>query len=265
MSERGVDNMLRYCLSVAQEFQARMNRMRVFVKHNLSSGTANEIILREFLAGHSSGDYHVGQGFISDPTEEDKVSKQCDILVFDQNRYPIVYSDGPIKVVWPEAVRMVIEVKTNLNKEDIETGLENILSAKTMNPYLYGVIFAFQSPSNLDTVINNLANYQSRVSPRHGPTAILLLDKGIIIHSWSWERRRDLEAAPETDPNTYAIRAGKSSTNGIVVAFLLLLFYDAIGQTVGVFHADMVNMLMQMFDLYTERVQEDIFIGKANE
>jgi len=236
--------------------------MRVFVKHNLSSGTANEIILREFLAGHSSGDYHVGQGFICDPTEENQVSKQCDILVFDQSRYPVVYSDGPIKIVWPESAKMVIEVKTNLNKEDIETGLDNILSAKSLNPYLHGIIFAFQSPARLDTVISYLTSYRHHVAPRQGPTAILLLDKGIIIHSWGWARRRDLEALPETNLDTYAIRKGIKNDSAIVVAFLLLLFYEAIGQTAGVFHADMINMLLQMFDSFTKKVQDDIFIGR---
>lgn len=260
MDERGIDNILKYCLSIAQEFQARMNRMRTFVKHNLSSGTANEIILREFLATHSSGDYQVGQGFICNPVEADKVSKQCDILIFDQNRYPIVYSDGPIKVVWPEAVRMVIEVKTNFNKDDIETALENIQSAKSIYPHLYGVVFAFQSPSNLETVLEHLANYPTRITSDNGPTAILLLDKGIIIHSWGWERRRDFEKSPETPHDTFAVRVGKD--NSVVVAFLLLLFYDAIGQPAGVFHADMVNMLMQMFTHYMDSVCNDIFIGR---
>jgi hypothetical protein len=44
------DTFFEYCMGVAQEFEARLNRIRVFVKHNLTSGTANEIILRDFLA-----------------------------------------------------------------------------------------------------------------------------------------------------------------------------------------------------------------------
>ncbi len=261
MPERGSDRMLVYCMSMAQEFQARMNRLRVFVKHNLSSGTANEIILREFLASHASGDFNVEQGFLCDPTEQDKVSKQCDILVHNQSRYPIVYSDGPIKVVWPESAKMVIEVKTNFKKDDIKTGLKNIQSAKQVNRHLHGVIFAFRSPK-LDTVIKNLQEFAKPISPKEGPTAILLLDKGVIIHTWGWARRKDFELLPETDPNTYAVMAGKDHNYAVVVAFLLLLFFEAIGQNVGVFHADMVNMLLEMFDLYMEKIHEDIFIGR---
>lgn len=261
MSERGSEKMLEYCMSVAQEFQARMNRLRVFVKHNLSSGNANEIILREFLASHASGNFKVEQGFLCDPTEQNKVSKQCDILVHNQSKYPIIYSDGPIKVVWPESAKMVIEVKTNFKKDDIKTGLENIQSAKQVHRRLHGVIFAFRSPK-LDTVVRNLEEFPRPIFPKEGPTAILLLDKGVIIHTWGWSRRKDIESLPETDPNAYAVMAGKNNNNAVVIAFLLLLFFEAIGQNVGVFHPDMVNMLLEMFDLYMEKIREDILIGK---
>lgn len=123
------DNFFEYCVSVAKEFQSRMSRMRVFVQHNLSTGTANEVILREFLSKHASGNFEVSQGFICDPSEKKSVSRQCDILVYNKNRYPVVYADGPIKVVWPESVAMVIEVKTTLLKKDIESALENVISA----------------------------------------------------------------------------------------------------------------------------------------
>jgi hypothetical protein len=68
MMESRADKFFEYCVSVAKEFQSRMNRMRVFVRHNLSSGTANEILLRDFLAKHASGNFSVSQGFICDPS-----------------------------------------------------------------------------------------------------------------------------------------------------------------------------------------------------
>ena len=78
-----VERMLQYCSGIADEFAARMNRVRNYVtKHNLTSGTANETILRNFLTKLSSGRYRIGQGFICDPTTPDAVSRQCDILVY---------------------------------------------------------------------------------------------------------------------------------------------------------------------------------------
>ena len=103
----------------ADEFLARLNRIRSFVpEHNLTSGTANEMLLRNFLSEYSSGKFALGQGFICEPTIPDRathhlVSKQCDIIIYDRD-YQLVHSEGEVKVVWPQAVRMVIEVKTKL-------------------------------------------------------------------------------------------------------------------------------------------------------
>lgn len=83
------DKMLDYCIGIAKEFQSRINRMQTFVKkHNLSSGGANETILREFLSAHAPTTYEVGQGFICHPVDRDSVSKQCDILASTRATFP---------------------------------------------------------------------------------------------------------------------------------------------------------------------------------
>lgn len=253
------DRMIAYCMTIAEEFQSRINQMQVFVKHNLSSGNANEIILREFLAMHAPGNVHVGQGFICDPTEDNKVSRQCDILIYDQSHYPVVYADGPVKVVWPDAARMVIEVKTNFNKEDITSALENINEAKRLNHQLVGLIFAFKSP-RLSTVLKHLQAYEKQVEPDNGPTAVFLLDKGIIIHCWKLSRMRDLGLRPIDEmPNTYAVRVGKGNKSAIVITFLLFLFFQAVSS--GLDWAFTANMLLDMIEEHSEREEPDIHIG----
>ena len=82
MSEINVGSLIKYGQGIAEEFKARRNRIRNFVTdHNLTSGTANEMILRDFLASLSPRRYTVGQGFICNPTRPSQVSRQCDILV----------------------------------------------------------------------------------------------------------------------------------------------------------------------------------------
>ena len=256
------DNFVKYCVSIAKEFQSRISRMRVFVKNNLASGTANEIILREFLAKHASGNFHVGQGFICDPSESNVVSKQCDILVYSQNHYPVVYSEGSIKVVWPESVAMVVEVKTNFTKKDILSALDNIASAQQLRQFLTGVIFAFRSPK-LETVVSHLQSYHHNTDPNYLPTAILLLDKGIIIHSWGWSRQRDFDVAEDKTSKLkmYAVRSGKKDKGAVVVTFLLLLFFQAM--EIGLLESEFINMLLEMLDEYTEKKFPDIDIGAA--
>jgi len=235
-----------------------MSRMRVFVQHNLSTGTANEVILREFLSKHASGNFQVSQGFICEPSDKEWVSRQCDILVYDKNHYPVVYADGPIKVVWPKSVAMVVEVKTTLAKKEIASALENIISAKRLNTHIAGLIFAFQSPS-LSTVIKHLETYPAHIPGEHAPTAILLLDKGVIIHSWPWARHAEFDIDKPGTWKNYSIRSGKADRAAVVVAFLLFLFFQVM-QT-GRNEADFINALNDMFEKYTEKKWRDIDIG----
>lgn len=205
-----------------------------------------------------AGNFHVSQGFICDPSDKRWVSKQCDILVYDKNHYPVVYSDGSIKVVWPSSVAMVIEVKTTLAKKDVASALENIISAKRLNTSIAGLIFAFQSPS-LSTVIKHLEAYPGHIPGEFAPTAILLLDKGVIIHNWPWARHQEFDLdKPETWKN-YSIRSGKADRGAVVVAFLLFLFFQVM-QT-GRNEADFINALNDMFEKYTKKEWGDIDIG----
>jgi hypothetical protein len=244
-----------------------MNRLRVFIKkHNLSSGNANESILRDFLAKHAHGEVRVGQGFICDPFEQVSVSKQCDILIYDQNNYPIVYSDGPITVVLPGAVRMVIEVKTRLNEEHLIAAVGNIMAAREVSPYSVGVIFAFRS-IKYETIIKHLKNY---TAPNSSPTAILLLDQGIIIHSYAFLRFREQMEGDPLKPTTtlgstssYAIRRSKvvREKGTFVITFLLLLFFHAIRAN-GLFESIPANALIHAMEEYTEKLGDDFHIGE---
>jgi len=107
-----VENLLAYCSSLASEFGARRGRVRHFVKHNLTSGTANEAILRDFLKSISADTSGITDGFICNPLRGTS-SRQCDILIHDR-RHPLVYAESGVTIIWPEAVLMLIEVKTSM-------------------------------------------------------------------------------------------------------------------------------------------------------
>ncbi len=250
------DKIFEYCVSIAKEFQSRVNRMRAFVQHNLTSGTANEVILRDFLAKHASGNFGVSQGFICDPTYENAVSRQCDILVYYKNSFPLVYSDAGIDVVWPPAAVMVIEVKTTLGKKDLAAAIENLISTKRLNDGIESIVFAFNSPS-LPTVMRNLRECSSSFSIDQLPTAILLLDKGIIIHRWGWARERLANGpSPYSNENLrrpYSLRIARRDGGAVVVAFLLLIFLQAIQFGRGL-HADFINTLNDVLEKHTDTI-----------
>lgn len=254
------DSFIKYCTGIADEFTSRLNRLRSFVHHNLSSGTANESILRDFLSTHAPYNYGVGQGFICDPFEENSVSKQCDILVYNRSNFPLVYSDGPISVVLPRAARMVIEVKTGLRqRNEIFSAIENIVSAKTLNPYLTGVIFCFQS-ATIEAFTDALASYPHQLQPELSPTAFILLDKDTVIHNWHWDRH--FEKRTDIAPLSYAVREPNAGCRGIAMTCLLSLLFQATESEI--YQATVINLLIDVFDHYTKPRTPDAIIGGAH-
>ena len=251
--DSSIERMVQYCSGIANEFEARLNRIRTFVPdHNFTSGTANEVILRDFLARRSTGRYKVGQGFICAPTASDSASKQCDILLYDRHNYPLVHSEGEVVLVFPQAAKMVVEVKTRLNKNALKDAMENIRTAKQLNYAINGVIFAFESLRQ-ETIIKHLQQYPEQLLMRHTPIAILLLNRGVIIHRWPGTELGGGE-------NLYEVRASKDKDNAIVVAFLLLLFFDV--QMQGVWGgAKIMNMMQQMLEDRTDKLAENIQVG----
>jgi hypothetical protein len=245
--------MIEYCTGIASEFEAKLNRVRTFIPdHNLTSGTANEIMLRDFLAQMSTSSHKVGQGFICDPVDSDLVSKQCDVLVHDHHQYPKVYSAGEIDIVFPQAVKMVIEVKTDLKKKALHDGLENIRSANRLNWQINGVVFAFNSLRAM-TIVEHLQRYDKMLPMEHAPIAILLLNKRTIIHRWT---------NSELDGGDILYEVRKCDSSATVIAFLLLHFFDI--QMQGVWGgASIANMMRFMLDSRTEILAESIKIGSG--
>lgn len=209
-----VENWMKYCNSIAQEFEAKRSRIRNFVTdHNLTTGNANEAILRSFLGNLLPGSYKATQGFICNPVVTDAVSKQCDIIVYDCEKYPAVHTEGEISIVWPESVTTVIEVKTNMQgRDDIHGAIDNVSVAKQLNSMITGFIFAFDSLGT-DSVVKHLREYP-HILPMHlAPNGIFLFEKKTLITTG---RMR----LPGREKDTYTVY--EFGDKGILIAYLVL-------------------------------------------
>ncbi len=262
--EDNQEKFIEYCRKLADEFFARLNKIRIYVpEHNLTSGNANELMLRDFLSGFSAKQYEVGQGFICDPTIPEHVSKQCDILVYDAFSYPLVDHIGEVKVVRPRSVKLVIEVKTKLNKDALYDALENISTAKKL-PYMnmnVGVIFAFNS-LKAKTIIKHLRKYSKRLPMEHSPMVIFLMEEGTIIHRWSPIGSLGIDD-PEQKGDVYQVRKSNEDNPGaIVVAFLLLLFFEV---QLGNAASPTANMAHKILQARTEKISEAFSIGDLSQ
>lgn len=113
-----------YFKSLTLELEALTNRVRSFIRgsHWPTDGEWKESILRSFLRRNLPESVQVGRGFVI--TEND-TSKQIDILIYDSTK-PVLFRDGDLVFVTPDAVLGIIEVKASLNSTTFKKSIEKL-------------------------------------------------------------------------------------------------------------------------------------------
>lgn len=123
-------------------------------KHLPSLGYVGEELLRLFLRKMFQNEgLSVAQGFVK---KGEKLSNQCDIIIYDSRLDTIKYNIGDLVVVSPNAVKTIIEVKSSIQTNTWKTTIEsykslnelgiskfcifvyNKLSIRTLRTFLYG-------------------------------------------------------------------------------------------------------------------------------
>ena len=113
-----------YFESLSRELDSLKNRVRSLIQdhHWQTDGEWKESVLRAFLRRQLPKSVQVGRGFvITDKTR----SKQLDILIYDSKK-PVLFQDGDLVFITPDAVLGIIEVKTSLNNSSFRKALENL-------------------------------------------------------------------------------------------------------------------------------------------
>lgn len=99
-----------------EELLNEILQIKAFVKlHNPTIGILTEGILRTFLSTYLPKGVAVEQGFVID--ENGRMSKQIDIIIYDNLLYAPLYRVNDIVVVPSKSVLDVIEIKTTVNSK----------------------------------------------------------------------------------------------------------------------------------------------------
>jgi len=171
------------------------------INHQGNKGTYRESALREFLlSGRLPKRFGIGTGEIIGPTRN--VSKQSDLIIYDQlDGMSLVYDDN-IQIYPIESVFGVIEVKSKLSKTELINSLENIKSVKCLcpresvtkatnslmrmtypRPKPFGIVFAYSlSGNSLESLLDNLREWEKENSKEFWPNLVVVLGEGILHH-----------------------------------------------------------------------------------
>jgi hypothetical protein len=132
------------------ELQGLKNRVRHLVRHWQTDGEWKESVVRSFLRRHLPRTVEVGRGFV---VSQRGPSTQVDVLLFDTTK-PVLFRDGDLVVVTPDAVVGAIEVKTGVNRTELAQAIEKLcdvvelVKAQAAAGSRFFGLFAFENRGN---------------------------------------------------------------------------------------------------------------------
>jgi len=152
-----------YFRSLTAEITALKDRIRNFIgeAHWLSDGLWKESVIRAILRRYLPGAAGVGTGFV---ITDMGPTTQIDILIYDLTK-PVLFRDGDFVIVTADATLGLIEVKTKIQKSEIEERCRKIFSAAklvrsqpTVTRPFVGVISIEDTEVTADEMLNPIFN-----------------------------------------------------------------------------------------------------------
>jgi hypothetical protein len=117
-------------LHLQEQMATKLNTSRECIPHQGAKGDASEecwrIMLREYLPKR----YRVEKAFVVDSL--DQCSDQIDIVIFDQQYCPFLFSQDGAYYVPAESVYAVIEAKQEINREMLQYAAQKAASVRRL-------------------------------------------------------------------------------------------------------------------------------------
>ena len=183
-------------INAAKNLRHEFEEIKSNNPHYGERGEEAENIVKDFLNSHLPKRFHADTGFVID--HDDNQSDQTDVIVYDADNSPIYRTGSKSLIVTSDNVAAAIEVKTNLNKKELEDSARKIASVKrlkrspitdvdqpvTFSPLIntksYGVVFAYESETSLETLAENLKEINRKYPSDQWIDLIVVLDKGVV-------------------------------------------------------------------------------------
>lgn len=183
-----------------KQLQLELEKARAAVEHRGLKGTVNENTLSEWLVQHMPGHLDVCTGEVID--SDGNRSKQSDVILFDKEKTPRVFSSRDISIIPIETVYGIFEVKTYLNKNELDNSFQNMKSFKNLSKKSYKkksgktfkqynlmsdfwppqfYIFAYEGDT-LEGLSEHLNSIQDNEHIAKRIDGIIILNRGLIMH-----------------------------------------------------------------------------------
>jgi len=192
-----LDELLR---SAGKQLREEFREIQECNPHAGDKGFEAEEVLKRFLIDRLPKRFDVKSGIVIG--RDGSVSRQCDVIIYDALN-SFVYRNGPKLHILPrDNVAAVIEVKSKLNKDELQDAAKKIAAVKsikcspicgadqpvTLSDMIMtgtlGCVFAFDSYTSLETLADNLKEINTGQDSNHWIDLIVVLDKGCISYAF---------------------------------------------------------------------------------
>lgn len=214
--------------AAAKKMQIDFEEVTANIKHMGERGSSREEILLSYLRKYIPTKYEMNNGVIIDANGEQ--SRQQDIIIYDSFNSPVLLNMESTRMVPIESIFSVIEVKSSLNKTEINKCVNNISSVKSLvnnsleskDSPTAGFVFAFTSSTTLETLLDNLVEENNQVEKHKQISAICVLDKGLILNI-SKKGLNDIVILPNENSTPAIVK--NTAENNLMLFYLLLMQY----------------------------------------
>jgi hypothetical protein len=210
-------NARRFQESITNELNIIKDRVQDLIgtRHWGEVGRFKEAILKNVIKRFLPSHISIGTGFIVDSENGDEVSRQLDLIIYD-NTYPVLFSEGDFIITTKRNVKAVIEVKSCIRTHELRHVIDHFdESVATLRPSInprpfslarssrsrsgifFGV-FAFEFEGDIHSQAVDRALRESRQIINH-----VALGPDVFIRKWERQEARDLQPAVDAYGSFY--------------------------------------------------------------
>lgn len=176
-------NPIQFQRSINLELKGIQNRVRNLIGSANwgADGAYKEAILKNVLRKFLPANLDIGTGFIVKNEGRNAIaSPQIDIIIYD-NTYPLLFSEGDFIIATQKNVRGVIEVKTNLQQNNIRKTIETAITVRNFIDHsAFNGIFSYNNLRN----IHESPTFHELLVQCNGVVNHLVLGEHIFIKFW---------------------------------------------------------------------------------
>lgn len=160
-----------------EDIEQKLRTARESFEHPGAKGDASESVWLELLSTYLPKRYQAKSAFVVDSNGD--FSEQIDVVVFDRQYSPFIFTFQGNDIIPAESVYAVFEAKQSVNAEQVAYARKKVLSARRLHrtslpiPHAGGIY----PPKPLSHILGGLLTFESDWNPALGSPLVEALEK----------------------------------------------------------------------------------------